>query len=259
MEILNGLLVPNAGTIFTALGIFVRMSVFAILLPGLGEVSISIRIRLLVALVMTWIVFPVVLVENRLDQMAIADITTLFIAELIYGFMLGFSLRVMIYVLQIAGTIIAQAMSLSQVLGAGLTEEPNTTVSSLLLLAGTTLVVTLDLHIEAIRLFIQSYEMFPFGSLPDLDMIAHWATEKSVWAFAFALSLSLPFVILNFIYNVALGMISRAMPQLMVSFVGMPAITGASIILLALSIGALLSFWLINFDSAFLDFGVLAP
>ena len=259
MDFLSALLIPHTGTIFTAMAIFIRMSVFVVLLPGLGETSISMRIRLITALAMTWLVIPVVLVENRLEVMAIADIAVLFAGELIYGFVLGFALRVMVFVLQITGTIVAQAMSLSQVLGASLTEEPNTTVSNLLILAGVTLAVTLNLHVEAIRLLIQSYDIFPFGSVPDLERIAHWATEKAIWGFAFALSLSLPFVVLNFIYNVMLGMISRAMPQLMVSFVGMPAITGAGLLLLALSVGTILMVWIANFETVFLDFQGVLP
>ena len=44
-------------------------------------------------------------------------------------------------------------------------------------------------------------------------------------SFALALSLAAPFVIASLLYNVALGVINKAMPQLMVAFVGAPAIT----------------------------------
>jgi flagellar biosynthetic protein FliR len=50
-------------------------------------------------------------------------------------------------------------------------------------------------------------------------------------------------VIASLLYNLALGAINRAMPQLMVSFVGAPALTLGGLALLALAAPILLSFW----------------
>ncbi|MEL7116600.1 MAG: flagellar biosynthetic protein FliR [Pseudomonadota bacterium] len=62
-------------------------------------------------------------------------------------------------------------------------------------------------------------------------------------AFAFAFTLAAPFVIASFIYNLAIGVINKAMPQLMVAFVGAPAITAGGLVLLALSMPTALSVW----------------
>ena len=57
------------------------------------------------------------------------------------------------------------------------------------------------------------------------------------WAVPFA------FVIAALIYNVALGVINRAMPQLMVAMIGAPALTAGGLILLMLAAPAILSAW----------------
>ena len=127
-------------------------------------------------------------------------------------------------------------------------------VSSLLMMAGLTLALTMGLHIEAVRLFLWSFEQFPLGRAADMENLAWWATQKSMAAFGFALSLSLPFVLLNFLYNLMLGLINRAMPQLMVSFVGLPAITGVGLMLLAIAVGTVLTVWVMNFDGLMADY-----
>ena len=55
------------------------------------------------------------------------------------------------------------------------------------------------------------------------------------------------------IYNVAIGVINRAMPQLMVAFVGAPAITAGGLILLVLTTPYLLSVWLEALNSHLSD------
>jgi len=62
-------------------------------------------------------------------------------------------------------------------------------------------------------------------------------------AFALGFTLAAPFVIASFIYNVTLGVINKAMPQLMVAFVGAPAITAGGLILLMLAAPLMLSIW----------------
>jgi flagellar biosynthetic protein FliR len=60
-------------------------------------------------------------------------------------------------------------------------------------------------------------------------------------------------VIVSLLYNVALGVINRAMPQLMVAFVGAPAITAGGLILLALTTPVLLPIWQRAFEALLLN------
>ena len=252
LEPVNQLILDNGEYIASVMAVFVRVSVLAFFLPGIGETQIPVRARLIAAFVITWMIVPPVLARYEVDTTSAATITAAFFAEAFSGFILGFAFRVMIWVLQIAGTIIAQAMSLSQLLGST-SEEPNTTISSILILAGTALAVSMDLHIEAIRVLIQSYDTFALGQFADTDTAAYWSLRRCAEAFSFALALSLPFVILNFIYNVMLGAISRAMPQLMVAFVGIPAITGAGLLLFFLCATTILTVWAGGFSSVLDD------
>lgn len=68
-------------------------------------------------------------------------------------------------------------------------------------------------------------------------------------AFALGFTLAAPFVLAGFAYNLALGVINRAMPQLMVSMIGAPAITGAAILLLMLAAPLMLHHWMAHLDA----------
>ena len=50
--------------------------------------------------------------------------------------------------------------------------------------------------------------------------------------FALAFSLAAPFVTAALLYNIALGVINRAMPQLSVTFIGAPALTAGGLLLI---------------------------
>ena len=250
----SSVILENILLLVPVVAIFTRLSIFIYLLPGIGETVIPQRIRLGIAFLMTWILVPLILPGTSLPNMTLPTGFLLIVKEGFYGFVLGLAFRLMVFTLQILGNIISQALSISQVLGEGIATEPNTTISTLLMMAGTTLLVTMDLHVEAIGIFYRSYEVFPIGTSPKLDNIAYWMTQKAVGTISFAVTLALPFIILNFVYNLMLGFLNRAMPQLMVSFVGLPAITGAGLFLMVIATGSILVFWAQEYWTSFNGF-----
>jgi flagellar biosynthetic protein FliR len=247
MEFLDSLALvvgPYMGSVFAILAVFTRMSAFLIIVPTFGERTLSTRSRLLAAFMLTWLMLPGVLASPLPEMSTLGGATLVFAKEATFGAFLGLMLRLFIFILQVVGNIVSQSMSISQPLGEGIATEPNTTLSTAFMLAGVTLLVTLDFHIEAFRILQDSYKVFPLGSSPDLDGFAYSLTHKAVDVFRISLSLAFPFVLLNFIYNLLLGFVNRAMPQLLVSFVGMPAMIGIGMVLLSLSIGAIMTLWL---------------
>ncbi len=253
LETLSEFALVNFNLIFPLMAVFTRMSIFVFLLPGLGETGIPVRIRLVTALMLTWLITPLIGVDVGRDW-TIVTMAYAIGMEAFHGFVLGFSFRIMVFGLQIAGSITSQSLSLSQVFGGGMTTEPNTTIGTMLMMGGVTLLVTLDLHTQAVGMLLRTFETFPLASAPDTGEVAYWAAEKSMSVFSFAVGLALPFLLLNFVYNIMLGFLNKAMPQLMVSFVGMPFITGAGIILLALAISGVLLAWLREFNASMIGF-----
>jgi flagellar biosynthetic protein FliR len=144
--------------------------------------------------------------------------------------------------LQTAGMIAAQSVSLSQMLGIA-TAEPLPALGHLMVVAGLALAATMGLHLRVAEALILSYEALPPGRIPDGAVIAEWGVGGVARAFGLAFSLAAPFLAASLVYNVALGAISKAMPQLMVALVGAPAITLAGLALAAISLPLLLPVW----------------
>ncbi|MGB6317193.1 MAG: flagellar biosynthetic protein FliR, partial [Litorimonas sp.] len=211
------------------------------LVPVFGERAVPARMRIGVAALMAFLLYPVL--QDDLARVADAGVVPLLVGEALIGFVLGFALRLAIHALQILGMVVSQSLSLSQPLGEGIASEPNTSISTLLMLAGVTLLVSMNLHVELMGILADSFITLPVGTALDLQASAGWLTDITVGLLRLCLSLALPFVILNFAYNLILGFLNRAMPQLLVSFVGLPGMTMAGLFLLVICATAMMTAW----------------
>jgi len=234
--------------LWTAFLVFLRVGAAMAVLPAFGEQSVPQRVRLALAIAFTAVVAPAV--ADRVAATADAGVTAL-ASEVVAGLAVGIGLRLFVHALQIAGAMAAQATTLSQVFG-GLAPEPQPAIANLLIVSGLALAVMAGLHVRAAELLILSYDVLPAGRLPAAGDLADWGLHRITRAFSLAFSLAAPFVIASLIYNVALGVINRAMPLLPVSFVGAPALTLGSLALLAIVTPLALAVWM-QALSGFLD------
>ena len=217
--------------------VFLRIGAALSLMPAFGEQTVPQRVRLVLALAFTAVITPAVAPALTPGPVAAA-----IAAEVVAGLLIGIGLRLMVIALQIAGTIAAQAASLTQVFG-GLGAEPQPAMANLFVIAGLALAVMAGLHVRAAELVILSYDLLPPGRLPGPGDVAEWGLDRIVRVFALGFSLAAPFVIASVLYNAALGVINKAMPQLMVFFVGAPALTLGGLVLLAMTTPLLLGVW----------------
>ena len=232
--------------------VFARISGVMLLLPGFGERVIPARVRLGVTVAFTLVVWPMLAPELVATDPARAFLGML-IVEVSIGLMLGIAIRLMVVALQLAGSIAAQSTALAQIFGAGVAPDPMPAIGNILMLAGVTLAVASGLHVKVAIAMARSYEILPMGlPVPAAD-VAAWGTARVAQAFALGFSLAAPFVIAAFAYNLALGAINRAMPQLMVAFIGAPAITAGGLLILMLAAPVILHFWIGRMDLALAD------
>lgn len=216
--------------------VFVRVGAAMALLPAFGEQVLPARFRLGAALGMTMVVAPVIVTPVEITPLTI-------LAEASVGVLLGAGFRLFVMALQTAGVMAAQATSLSQ-LFAGAGVEPLPAISNLLTMAALALAFTTGLHLRAAEALILSYDMLPQGKLPAGADVATWGLAQVSRSFALAFALASPFVIGGLLYNLALGAINRAMPALMVAFIGAPALTLGGLIMLAVSVPLMMHIWL---------------
>ena len=212
------------------------------LLPAFGDSSVPQRVRLGLALGFTAIVMPAVAAQIEPLAEHQKGIPILLATETLAGLALGIALRLFVLALQMAGSIAAQATSLSQVFG-GTGIEPQPAIGHLLVFGGLALAVMTGLHVRIAEVLILSYNVLTPGQFPGASILGGWGVGQIAQAFSLAFTLAAPFIIASLIYNVALGVINRAMPQLMVAFVGAPAITAGALVLMFLVMPLMLTVW----------------
>ena len=232
----------------TATLVFLRVGAVMSLMPAFGERTVPQRVRLVLTLAFTAIIAPAVVGSVQITQGWLLPAAV----EVLVGLAIGIGLRLFIMALQIAAAIIAQVTSLSQLFG-GATPDPQPAIGNLLTVAALALAVLSGLHVKAASLLIMSYQILPAGRLPTAADMADWGLLQIANALVLAFSLAAPFVIGSIIYNVALGVINKSMPQLAVSLVGAPLLTFASLLLMALVIPLALMVWMGSFDAFLAD------
>ncbi len=228
--------------------VFVRVGAIVTLLPAFGEQTIPARVRIALTLAFTLVVWPMLA-----DDVTAVDpgrsFVMLIIGEAVAGLLVGIAIRLMVFALQFAGSVAAQSTALAQIFGASVAPDPLPAIGNLLTLAGLALAVAANLHIKAALSMAATYDILAIGApLPASD-IAMWGVARCAEAFALGFSLAAPFVIAAFAYNLALGAINRAMPQLMVAFIGAPALTAGGMLLLMLAAPVILNYWHARLDA----------
>ena len=226
--------------IWHATAVFLRVGPVMALVPGFSEQSVPVRIRLVLSLAMTAIVAPALPVGP--PPSGLMEFAGTALAETACGLILGLGLRMFVFVLQVAGAMAAQATSLSQILG-GAGAEPLPALGHVLVMGGMALAMMMGLHVRVAEFLIASYDWMPAGRAPVPPDTAAWGVAQVSRAFDLAFRLAMPFVVISVLYNLTLGVINRAMPQLMVAMVGAPVITLGGMLLLTLLSPLMLRIW----------------
>ena len=248
IEDLLPLLPVSQAALWTGFVVFMRVSGMMAVLPAFGDQSVPMRVRLTLAIMFTFIVAPSVDANVAPMPDDFLRSAAIWMPETLVGLFFGIFLRFFILALQIGGAIAAQSTSSSQIFGGSAGVDPQPAIGHVLVVSGTALAALSGLHVQAAAYMIHSYAMVPVGAGLDPETVSTIGVSEVSRAFGLGFTLAAPFLIASLIYNVVLGVINRAMPQLMVSFVGAPAITAGGLILLLLTAPVILSVWMLSFE-----------
>jgi len=204
--------------------VFARIGAMVMLLPGLGETNIPVRIKLAIALLLTLIILPLHRAAYHVDiQASMMPLLVLMIHEIVIGVVLGATARVTLAALQVAGSVIAQQMGLGFVTAVDPTQgQQGLLIGNFLTLLGITLLFATDSHYLVIAALNDSYAIFSPGEMMQSGDVAALATRAFAAAFKIGMQLAAPFLVFGLVFNIGLGVLARLMPQMQVYFVGVP-------------------------------------
>jgi flagellar biosynthetic protein FliR len=225
--------------------VFARVGTMVMLLPGIGEGAVPVRIRLVAALALTAVLFPLHRNAFHIDLRAMGPVLVSLGEELLVGAILGLTVRFAISALQIAGSIVAQQMGLGFVTAIDPTQgQQGAIVGNFLTLLGTTLLFATDLHHLLIAALHDSYRLFRPGEMPFAGDAAALSVQTLAAAFRLGVQLSAPFIVFGLLFNFGLGVLSRLMPQMQVFFVGLPLSILMGFVVLILVVGTMMAVYL---------------
>lgn len=252
MDSLIEILPYSQEVLWLGFAVFIRVGAMMAVMPAFGDQPVPTRVRLALAIMFTLIVAPVVSPTVVAQPITVLSAAAILGPEAVAGLFFGVFLRFFILALQIAGSIAAQATSLSQIFGGTAVVDPQPAIGHVLVVAGTALAALMGLHVQVAIYIIHTYTVVPFGVAVDASVVAALGVAEVSRVFGLGFTLAAPFLIASLIYNVVLGVINRAMPQLMVSFVGAPALTAGGLLLFFLAAPLMLATWMAAF-SDFMD------
>ncbi|TMW73227.1 flagellar biosynthetic protein FliR [Alteribacter natronophilus] len=215
--------------------ILVRMSAFIVTLPLFSYQNVPAQFKVGFAFFLTWIVF------FTYDWPALAIdgfFFTLIIKEALVGLTVGFAASLLLYAIQVAGGFIDIKMGfmIANVIDPQTGAQSPLTGSYLYTFALLFLLAT-DAHHLMLDGVYYSYQFVPLDQ-PFIPLGSEAVIMSVVTAvntmFIIAFQMALPVVGSLFLIDVALGMISRTVPQVNVFVVGLPLKILAGLIMLFL-------------------------
>jgi flagellar biosynthetic protein FliR len=225
--------------------VFARVGTMLMLLPGLGELNVPIRIRLTVAVLLAAVLLPLHQNAYQIDLRSFGPLIGMLGEELFIGAVLGLSVRLIMSCLQVAGAVIAQQVGLGFVTAVDPTlGQQGVLIGNFLAVLGVTLIFATDLHHLVIAALDDSYTLFAPGEMPLLGDVAAHTTRTVATAFRIGIQLSAPFMVFGLLFNLGLGVLSRLMPQMQVFFVGLPLSILLGLMIFLLVLGALMNVFL---------------
>lgn len=204
--------------------------------PILGNPSTPIRVKVGLAIMMTVLVAPTV--EKSLPDIDPASGLgfIILLQQLLIGIAIGFVMRIVFVAVEMAGELIGLQMGL----GFAIFFDPQNSgqidiIGRFLGVVASLAFLAMNGHLMVLALISQSFSTLPVGvsGVNELTFqtLANWGQE----IFKSGLQLSLPVLTALLITNLALGILTRAAPQLNIFAVGFPLTLSIGLFVLALS------------------------
>jgi flagellar biosynthetic protein FliR len=225
--------------------VFARVGAVVMLLPGIGETFVPARIRLALALILALSLGPIASASLPPLPSTVGDMAAQVLHELLVGLMLGALTRFMLAALSVAGEIISLQTTLSFAQTANpIQAQPGGAVASFLSILGLVLLFATDSHYLFIAAIARSYTLFAPAKHVLVQDAATVALQAATSSFALGVQLAAPLMVFALVFNVALGLVGRVMPQFQVFFAGAPLTLLAGLSVFALSLGTGMLIWL---------------
>ena len=203
--------------------------------PLFGNAGVPMSIKVALGVLLASVIAPTVPEIPAVDPSSWAGILIL-VKELLIGVAMGFAMRIVFAAIEYAGEVASMTMGL----GFAVFFDPSTrgrsaAVAQFLALVATMAFLAVNAHLILLAALAESFHAMPISSTP---FSGNAPLELARWGgkiFSTGLQLSLPIVAALLVTNVALGILTRAAPQLNIFGIGFPVTLGVGFLTLSLA------------------------
>ncbi len=224
--------------------VFARVGAILMLIPGVGETNVPPQIRLALALVMSFVIYPVVRPALPAPPATLDLLAGQLILEILIGLALGSIIKLFMGTLAVTGETASLQTTLAFAQTANpLEAQPSASLTSFLSLVGVTLVFSTNLHEIFIAAVAHSFTVFaPGRPLPVGDVVA-FAVRTTGETFALGIQLAAPILVFSLVLNFAVGLLARILPSFQIFFAATPMILLLGLSVFALGLGMVGLVW----------------
>ena len=218
---------------------FVRIGAFLMVMPIVGGSFVPVKVRLLLAIVLTIAIAPIVPPTATRDVLSAAGLVTV-IQEIGIGVAMGFLVQLVFDAIALGGQVIGMSMGLGFAVFLDRARGVSIPVLGQLFLMLSMLVfLALDGHLAMILVLANSFHAWPISesglSVAIVGDVLVWTSHL----FIFAMKIALPAITALLVVNLSFGVMSRAAPTLNLFAVGFPVAMLLGFAVIFLNMGVL--------------------
>ncbi len=204
--------------------------------PLFSNLSIPVRVKIGFGVMLSLVIAPTVPALPAADPMSLVGLLIV-IQQLIIGLAMGFTMRIIFAAVEMAGEITGLTMGF----GFATFFDPQTrarssAIAQFLALLALMIFLATDVHLMMLSTLAESFISLPISSAPTGGNAFRQIAEMGKLIFIAGVQLSLPMVAALLLTNIALGILTRAAPQLNLFGIGFPVTLGVGFIVLMLSL-----------------------
>lgn len=226
--------------------VFARMSGAFIALPGFAATHVAVRVRVFIALGVSMAMLPMLVGTLPPMPADAGGIVRLIVIEITVGAFLGLLAQTLLSALHFAGSVIGVTSGLANAMVFDpITESQGALIIGFLNMLAMVLIFVTGTHILMLEAVGESYTLFVPGAPLPLGDMSDYLARVLGQSFVIGLRLASPFVVFSLVFQTAMGVTARLMPQMNVFFVGLPAQILLALALLMLVLPAMM-LWAMN-------------
>ena len=190
--------------------------------PVLGQTRIPVRIRIGLAIGITLVLAPTLPTPPAIAPTSAAGMLIL-ATQLVIGLAIGFVLRLVFTAVEMAGDLIGLQMGLGFAMFYDPANVQHTPIIGQFMgLLATLAFLAINGHLMVISALADSFRALPIAASPLGANLFEALSRHGAIVFVAGLQLALPLIVTMLVVNLALGVLTRAAPQLNIFAVGFP-------------------------------------